>query len=190
MTPAPAKPTIKPTQPILIPPSQTQLPSCAMSTPLPVCSGSICPSTFNPNFDLIEFPDFFSLCGELPGIQHDDVEIQFINAQTITVQGRSRRSCDSQAPTSRFTSVIEAINSQDGEPVRLHATAEEQILENKHNIDISKPPPTDAVNERYWISERRDRTFSRSFTFHAQVNHDSVQAYMMNGLLTITVCKA
>lgn len=184
MTPVPVKPTIKPTHSILIPMLQIPLPSCAMSKPLPVCDGSCDPSTFNPNFDLIEFSDFFGLCGELPGVQHDDVEIEFISPQTIIVGGRTRRSYNFQTPTSQITSVIEAIECQDGEPVLL------QTPENEPNTDTFKPLLAGAVDEKYWISERHDRTFSRSFTFHAQVNLDSVQAYMMNGLLTITLRKA
>ncbi|OBT40538.1 hypothetical protein VE00_09016 [Pseudogymnoascus sp. WSF 3629] len=181
----PATPAIMPTQPVLIPPLQTPL---LISTPLPVGDDSS-HSAFNPLFDLIELRDHFSLCGELPGVQHDDVEIEFINPHTITVRGRSRRSYSFRTPLSRLMGTAKAIEPRDAESLESYEIVKERILENKPDVDAPEPLPAEAVN-RYWISERGDRNFSRSFTFHVQVNHDDVQAYMMNGLLTITIPKS
>ncbi|KFY64297.1 hypothetical protein V496_03328 [Pseudogymnoascus sp. VKM F-4515 (FW-2607)] len=181
----PATPDIMPTQPVLIPPSQTPL---LISTPLPVCDDSS-HNAFNPRFDLIELGDFFCLCGELPGVQHDDVEVEFIDPHTITVRGRSRRSYSFRTPLSRHMGTAKAIEPRDGELLQSYGIVKERTLENKPDGDAPKPLLAEAVN-RYWISERGDRNFSRSFTFHVQVNHDDIQAYMINGLLTITIPKS
>ncbi|KFZ16130.1 hypothetical protein V501_02379 [Pseudogymnoascus sp. VKM F-4519 (FW-2642)] len=181
----PATPDITPTQPVLIPPSQTPL---LISTPLPACDDSS-HNAFNPRFDLIELGDHFILCGELPGVQHDDVEIEFINPHTITVRGRSSRSYSFRTPLSRLMGTTENIEPRDDEPLQSYETVKERTLENKTDADVPELLLAEAVN-RYWISERGDRNFSRSFTFYIQVNHDNIQAYMMNGLLTITIPKS
>ena len=74
----PTTPTIMLTHLMLIPLSQTPLPSSVLNTPLLVCDGS-CHGSFNLNFDFVKLLDLFSLCGELLGVQHDDVDIKFIN---------------------------------------------------------------------------------------------------------------
>jgi len=55
--------------------------------------------TFTPKFDVKELPEAYELHGELPGIDQKDVEIEFTDAQTLTVRGRTERGYTSSTPS-------------------------------------------------------------------------------------------
>ncbi|KFZ24285.1 hypothetical protein V502_01237 [Pseudogymnoascus sp. VKM F-4520 (FW-2644)] len=55
---------------------------------------------FNHNFDVKELPDSYHLHGELPGVEHSDVEMEFTGPQTLTIHGHSERSYTSGTPAS------------------------------------------------------------------------------------------
>ena len=58
--------------------------------------------TFAPKFDVKELSDSYELHGELPGIEQKDVDIEFTDAQTLTVRGHTERSYSSGTPPSGF----------------------------------------------------------------------------------------
>jgi HSP20 family protein len=60
------------------------------------------PKMFTPRFDVRELPDHYELNGELPGIEQRNVEIGFIDAQTLTVHGRTEHSYTSGTPPAGF----------------------------------------------------------------------------------------
>ena len=49
-------------------------------------------STFNPRFDVRETEHTYELHGELPGLERDNVNIEFAQPQTIVIHGRVERS--------------------------------------------------------------------------------------------------
>ena len=51
--------------------------------------------SFTPKFDLKEVKDGYELHGELPGIEQKDIEIEFTDANTLTIKGRTERSYES-----------------------------------------------------------------------------------------------
>lgn len=60
------------------------------------------PKFFTPKFDLKETEDTYELHGELPGIEKDNVTVEFTDPQTIVVRGKVERVYStSSTPTSR-----------------------------------------------------------------------------------------
>lgn len=54
--------------------------------------------SFTPKFDLRETETAFELHGELPGIQKENVHIEFVDPQTLVVRGRVERTHTSGTP--------------------------------------------------------------------------------------------
>ncbi|KAK5136126.1 hypothetical protein LTR04_004555, partial [Oleoguttula sp. CCFEE 6159] len=191
---------------------------------LPSSSAVTAPSTssiraFQPRFDVKESADAFELHGELPGIEQKDVSIEFEDANTIVIKGRteSRREYgsapalegqaeqgriadegDSEASYHKATvedeAVTAAATSTDAgaaaaEPVPAEAKS---TTNNDNEQQVSAPASSrkQAETSRYWVSERSTGEFYRSFQFPTRVDQDGVKASLKNGVLSITVPKA
>jgi len=149
---------------------------------------------FTPKFDVKEGKDAYELHGELPGIEQKDVEIEFTDAHTLTIKGRTERSYTSGAPPAGFVEDAPAKGAiEDTNGNKAHkATVEDEgaaegtstELTNKEESTQPKEPES-----KFWVSERSVGEFSRSFTFPSRVDQDSVTATMKNGLLSIVVPK-
>ncbi|TGO65398.1 hypothetical protein BOTNAR_0078g00250 [Botryotinia narcissicola] len=160
--------------------------------------------TFTPKFDVKEAGEVYELHGELPGIEQKDVEIEFVDDQTLTIRGRTERSYTSGTPPAGFV---------EDAPKSSGAITEGGEIEHKDKVhqptvedeDASTPASTDANTQmtkaseerkakepehKFWVSERSIGEFSRSFSFPVRVNQDAVQASMKNGILSIIVPKA
>ncbi|KAI4120169.1 MAG: hypothetical protein LQ345_000125 [Seirophora villosa] len=46
---------------------------------------------FTPRFDVQEVPSAYELHGELPGIKQEDIDIQFVDANTLVIKGKTAR---------------------------------------------------------------------------------------------------
>ncbi|EMI16604.1 heat shock protein Hsp20 [Rhodopirellula maiorica SM1] len=77
-------------------------------------------STYQPRFDIWEGDDELILYGDLPGVEHDDLEIQFENRQ-LTIHGKVSRCHDGEGylyreygvgDVQRTFMIGEAINSE------------------------------------------------------------------------------
>ncbi|PVH88279.1 HSP20-like chaperone [Cadophora sp. DSE1049] len=166
--------------------------------------------SFTPKFDVKELADAYELHGDLPGIEQKDVEIEFTDAQTITVRGRTERSYTSGTPPSGFIegptspAAIEG-SEQSNKPAAHKATVEDEDAvmvtdpaannnnNNNKNTEVattSKDAAKEEPKAKYWVSERSVGEFSRSFTFPVRVDQEAVTASMKNGVLSITVPKA
>jgi HSP20 family molecular chaperone IbpA len=149
--------------------------------------------TFTPKFDVKELKDTYELHGELPGIEQKDVEIEFTDAHTLTIKGRTERSYTSGTPPAGFVEgapaqgAIEGTDSHKGHK----ATVEDEgAVEGSTEVTKREEPTQPKEPEsRVWVSERSVGQFSRSFTFPARVDQDAVTATMKNGLLSIVVPK-
>ncbi|PMD24599.1 HSP20-like chaperone [Hyaloscypha hepaticicola] len=121
------------------------------------------PRTFTPRFDVTEIDNAYELYGELPGIEQKDITIEFSDAQTLVIKGKTERQSDKvEAPQAEAT-----------------PAAEDNTSEKSHN-----PTP------KYWIAERRVGSFSRSFSFSQRIEHEAVQASLKNGILKVVVPKS
>jgi HSP20 family molecular chaperone IbpA len=161
--------------------------------------------TFSPKFDVKELESSYELHGDLPGIEQKDVEIEFTDAQTLTISGRTERSYTSGTPPAGFVegaqaagtitegsehdhkahkATVEDAGDGDGVVVDTPTTANTEVT---HAKETAKPKEPEA---KYWVSERSVGQFQRSFSFPVRVDQDHVQASMKNGVLSITVPKA
>ncbi|KAI9665074.1 MAG: hypothetical protein M1821_006522 [Bathelium mastoideum] len=148
--------------------------------------------SFTPKFDIREAKDNYELHGELPGIDQKDINIEFSDANTLTISGRTERSYEQGA---KPTAAIEAANphqatvEEEGEASTAQSTSEA----------VATPATTEATQDvskgttdgsRYWVSERSIGSFSRSFSFPNRVDHEAVKASLKDGILNILVPKA
>jgi HSP20 family molecular chaperone IbpA len=150
--------------------------------------------TFTPKFDVKEVKDAYELHGELPGIEQKDVALEFTDAHTLTVKGRTERSYTSGTPPAGFVEGAPTqgaiTEGENGHKAPHKATVEEEGAEESTQVATKKEQPTKPKDEaKYWVSERSVGEFSRSFTFPTRVDQDNVKASMRNGVLSIHVPK-
>jgi HSP20 family molecular chaperone IbpA len=155
--------------------------------------------TFSPKFDVKETANSFELHGELPGIEQQNIEIEFTDNQTITVKGRTERSYTGGTPIEGINMSGAITDGTESETPSHKATVEDDGVENTTTtVDTrksnggksSKAEETNAPEAKYWVSERSVGAFSRSFTFPGRVDQDNVRASMKNGILSVVVPKA
>ncbi|OJJ02968.1 hypothetical protein ASPVEDRAFT_29511 [Aspergillus versicolor CBS 583.65] len=150
--------------------------------------------TFAPKFDVYELNDRYYLDGELPGVEQNDVDIEFSDPQTLVIKGRSQRNyhkgkhpeSDDRSETSSVKShqptvedwdeMIDATPITEPSPV---PTAEENTAEK------SRPEPA----YKFWVSERSVGEFHRTFAFPTRVDQESVKASLKNGILSVVLPK-
>lgn len=141
-----------------------QIPS---STPAPTPSRR----AFSPNFDVLETPEKYILEGELPGLSDKSkVIIEFTDAQTLLVRGKTERSTHTNEHTKSLKPTVED---------------EEEAAKKESAKDTSKKDHS----TKYWVSERTIGEFQRSFTFPGAVDLDGVKATLEHGILEIVVPK-
>ena len=172
--------------------------------------------TFQPRFDVREEKDSFHLTGELPGIAQENIQIEFVDQNTLTIHGRTVREESRGTPPSKaIEENKDADNTDDGVVVEnpdsssssYHkATVEDEdstttdgsavATPTTSNAEVAKTTPSEAPKKaeqpksKYWVSERHVGEFHRSFSFPGQVNQDAVTANLKDGILTVVVPKA
>lgn len=154
--------------------------------------------TFTPKFDVKETTEGYELHGELPGIEQENVEIEFTDIQTITIKGHTERTYTSGTPAVEGSKATVA-TPEGGETNNHKATVEDEDAETTTNTDTPKTESAEIVKveeksktpePKYWVSERSVGEFSRSFSFPVRVDQDSVRASMKNGILSVLIPKA
>ncbi|KAI9871868.1 MAG: hypothetical protein M1830_002354 [Pleopsidium flavum] len=155
---------------------------------------------FQPKFDVREIKDAYELQGELPGINQQDISIEFVDPHTLVIKGRvereSHRGDDSSQPSAgRITEADQSSSSSYHK-----ASVEEEGASSESKQDTAGSDANKQVAQadehahehkyKYWVSERSVGEFHRSFTFPSRVDQDAVKASMKNGILNIVVPKA
>lgn len=152
---------------------------------------------FQPKFDVRETDDNYELHGELPGMNKNDVHIEFSDPQTMVIRGRVDRSYTSGTPPAieekkRAEPITEA--GEDEARKNSHqATVEddtEEFTEVSPVASREAPSKRPGDTAKYWVSERSIGEFSRSFNFPGHVNSDAVSASLRDGILNVVVPKA
>lgn len=160
--------------------------------------------TFTPKFDVKEAGEVYELHGELPGIEQKDVEIEFIDDQTLNIRGRTERSYTSGTPPAGFVedapksgAITEGAEASEHKDKAHQPTVEDEDAATPSSSDAgtqvtkaSEHKKHQESGHKYWVSERSIGEFSRSFSFPVRVNQDAVHASMKNGILSIIVPKA
>ncbi|RCI07936.1 hypothetical protein L249_5840 [Ophiocordyceps polyrhachis-furcata BCC 54312] len=159
--------------------------------------------SWQPKFDVRETAENYELHGELPGMNKDQVSIEFTDPQTMLVRGRVERSWS--AGHLEDGGERGAITEEEGETSSsrnsLHQATVEDESEKNNNANTSNNKGADegkAVEKKmkpqdkakYWLTERSVGEFSRSFNFPSRVDTEAVSAHFKDGILNITVPKA
>ncbi|KAL8789835.1 MAG: hypothetical protein Q9213_000903 [Squamulea squamosa] len=174
---------------------------------------------FTPKFDIEEVGDSFSLRGELPGINQEDISIEFINDNTLVIKGKIEQSSTQTnladvkgkaiegSSSSSSPNTITADNASETSANYHKATVEDDYVDagaEKEGVstttqDVATPASTNATEfvttpeqprSKYWVSERSVGEFQRTFSFPGKVNQEAVKASLKNGILSIVVPKA
>ncbi|KAF2112406.1 HSP20-like chaperone [Lophiotrema nucula] len=145
--------------------------------------------SFTPKFDVKEAKDAYELHGEFPGIKQEDISIEWTDANTLTVSGRSE--------TVREEGERPAGHIEDGNGEKLdkeHQPRVEDETAEAAETQVSKKPEQHVAKAedapKYWVSERSVGEFHRSFSFPTRVDQDAVKASLKNGILSVLVPKA
>ncbi|VUC31812.1 unnamed protein product [Clonostachys rosea] len=161
-------------------------------------------SLWQPKFDVRETADSFHFHGELPGLNKEDVSIEFPEPQSMIIRGKTERTYTAGTPPA---GLLESTNkdtpaalTEAGERRNSHqATVEDEASEkavaapdNNNNNSVAKTDESAAPadNSKYWITERSIGEFSRHFNFPSRVDQDAVTASLKDGILTVDVPKA
>ncbi|OTB08678.1 hypothetical protein M426DRAFT_316691 [Hypoxylon sp. CI-4A] len=159
--------------------------------------------TFTPKFDLKETETSFELHGELPGIEKENVHIEFTDPQTIVVRGRVERTYTSGTPPNESAEASGALTEAPKEEQEHHDKAHQPTVEDDTDdaplntvvahTDKSQAAVTEQPKQpqhKFWVSERSVGEFSRTFQFPGRVDTDAVSASLNNGILSVSVPKA
>jgi len=149
--------------------------------------------TFNPKFDVRETNEAYELHGELPGVDRDQISIQFTEPQTLVISGHVERSYTSGNPPAGLLendgghrATVEDAPADEDESAGKHVAKSDANKQANKADDKGQQQPTD----KFWLSERSVGSFTRTFGFPTRVDQDAVKAGLENGVLTITVPKA
>jgi len=156
--------------------------------------------TFTPRFDVTEVAEAYELYGELPGIEQSDISIEFSDAQTLVIKGKTERpsstTSQAQAPAEQakdaetsseksHSATVEDEYDEADTPLTTPATAATATAtEQPEQAQAAAPKP------KFWVAERKVGSFARSFTFSQRIEQDGVNAVLKNGILAVVVPKS
>ena len=164
---------------------------------------------WNPRFDVKETKDTYTVDAEVPGVEQENLSIEFTDEHTLTVKGRSERSVEKgKKPEVEAASTPAAVEDGAATPSSEKSQSHQPTVEDEEPANTSAaqetaevaapapaaqepaktPEPKDTT--QYWYSERRTGEFSRSFKFPSRVDQEAVKASLKNGVLSIVVPKA
>jgi len=174
--------------------------------------------SFVPRFDVKEIGSAYELHGEFPGIKQEDIEIEFVDTNTLVIRGKAERqstqtsdngkSIEQPAATESVTAddvseqssssyqkaTVEDDYVDAGEAAESPKTSESKATA---SVEATVTPPAPAApthssgpDYKYWVSERSVGQFERRFSFPGRVNQEAVKASLANGILSVIVPKA
>ncbi|RDA88062.1 hypothetical protein CP532_5259 [Ophiocordyceps camponoti-leonardi (nom. inval.)] len=162
--------------------------------------------SWQPKFDVRETAENYELHGELPGMNKDQVSIEFTEPQTMLVRGRVERSWSAghledggergaiteEGETSSSRNSLHQATVEDESENNNNASSGNNNNNNKGTADEGKAVEKKKPQEKakYWLTERSVGEFSRSFNFPSRVDTEAVSAHFKDGILNITVPKA
>ncbi|KAH6655599.1 small heat shock protein [Truncatella angustata] len=142
--------------------------------------------TFTPKFDLKETETSYELHGDLPGINKEDVHLEFTDDHTLRISGRVERS-----HTSGDASLVGGDKKTQVEEEAEDADKGKQVTKTPSDNDKQVSGTTaPAPKVKYWVSERSVGEFARTFNFPTHVDAEAISAKLDNGVLNVVVPKA
>ncbi|KAL8730456.1 MAG: hypothetical protein Q9166_004094 [cf. Caloplaca sp. 2 TL-2023] len=172
---------------------------------------------FTPRFDVREMGTAYHLDLELPGTNQEDINIEFVDANTLVIKGKTERaSTQSNAVDVKGKGIegasspktITADNASETSSNYHKATVEDEYVDAGAEREGSATTATEGAptlaatkatevaaapqqpQSRYWVSERSVGEFQRTFSFPGKVDQEAVKASLKNGILSIVVPKA
>ncbi|KAL8944547.1 MAG: hypothetical protein Q9216_000350 [Gyalolechia sp. 2 TL-2023] len=172
---------------------------------------------FAPRFDVQEVPAAYELHGELPGIKQEDIDIEFVDANTLVIKGKTARESirtndvdvkDKGIEGAASPKAVAADNASETSSNYHQPTVEDEYVDAGAEREGSQPTATEGASKsassevvaapateeqpghKYWVSERSIGEFQRTFSFPGKVNQEAVKASLKNGILSIIVPKA
>ncbi|KAK0392329.1 hypothetical protein NLU13_1825 [Sarocladium strictum] len=153
---------------------------------------------WQPKFDVRETGEAYELHGELPGMNKENVHIEFTEPQTMLVRGKVERTYTAGTPPSGAIegntsagAITEGEGRKDSNSHKATVEDEEEAQSREvakvSSEEQSKKP---ADKAKYWLTERSIGEFSRSFNFPTRVDQDAVSAQFKDGILSVIVPKA
>ncbi|KAI0016070.1 HSP20-like chaperone [Xylariomycetidae sp. FL0641] len=157
--------------------------------------------SFTPKFDMKETETAFELHGELPGIEKENVNIEFTDAQTITIHGKVERTRTEGKPPAGLLEGGEKSSEEQKKERSDSKSYQPTVEDEKEDGSSTKVAESGKRNEqgqqqpqepgaKYWVYERSIGDFSRSFAFPSRVDPEAVSASLNNGVLHVVVPKA
>lgn len=140
---------------------------------------------FSPKFDVRENAQSYELLGELPGIQQEDIDIEFAenDSSALTIKGSIEREHEKSSNNKSITSESHHDHKQEKQP------GTEVAKQGKNEGTIEKSKQHEKPAYRYWVSERSVGEFQRTFAFPAKVDRERIKANLKDGILTVEVPK-
>ncbi|KAF2405459.1 HSP20-like chaperone [Trichodelitschia bisporula] len=151
-------------------------------------AGSI--RSFQPKFDIKELKDRYELQGELPGIEQKDINIEWMDGNSLTISGHVESHYEKRSQPKGFIEGEQHNGKDYHQPtVEDESTAkkEETAVTKTGSKEVQKPQQEEG---KWWLVERHVGEFHRTFSFPTRVEHDAVKASLKNGILSIIVPKA
>lgn len=155
--------------------------------------------TFSPKFDVKELKDSYELHGEFPGIEQKNINIEWTDANTLTISGRHETVREEgERPQHLLKESGESTSTEkhdenyhkptvEDDTAENTTTSESRVAKKSEQHEVAKQ---NANSPKYWVSERSVGEFHRSFNFPARVDQDAVKASLKDGILSIVVPKA
>ncbi|KAI9923517.1 hypothetical protein ASPWEDRAFT_130791 [Aspergillus wentii DTO 134E9] len=151
--------------------------------------------SFVPKFDVRELDHEYHLDGELPGVDQNDIEIEFTDPSTLVIKGRAERNYGNTN-----SDVIDKQSEEtfdDAPRTKPHQPTVEDADESVTTTPASTPvessnkpvAKTSSPAYKYWVSERSIGEFHRTFAFPTRIDQDLVKASLRNGILSVVVPK-
>lgn len=137
--------------------------------------------SFSPKFDVRESESGYELIGELAGIRQDDIDIEFVDVNTLVIKGHTLR--DSGHVKSSDVEKAHKATVEDDEE------EQQQIAKKTHGGDVTETKRHEEVHYKYWVRERPVGEFQRTFSFPGKVDRDGVKASLKEGVLKVFVPK-
>ena len=125
-----------------------------------------------PATDMVERPDSFELKAELPGFDKDKIKIELADSRTLVLTGEHKEE-HSTSP------------EQTPQQTPQQTNTEEKQLD---TTDTQEKALTQ-TDGQWWMKERVQSSFSRSFSFPTPINAENIKASFNNGILEIVVPK-
>lgn len=156
--------------------------------------------SFAPKFDIYETETAYVLEGDLPGLEKQNLNIEFTDHVTLLIKGRTEKSYTSTTPSESSATIGTPDTSRSPSPDRsLKATVEDENEAESSRKPAEAPakPLVVAAAEgkksefrrRQWVSERSAGEFQRTFRFPAGIDQDAVTAGLEHGVLKVVVPK-